>query len=69
MKDLASRLDNSKSSSDFSKSSQFEKPKEKEDDVVMQSVVDGFFKEAGKYSAGLLGVSRYFKLLKAGKKL
>ena len=69
LKDLARRDDVDSSSRDFSSTSRSIKPKAKEDDVVMQSVVDGFFKEASKYSAGLLGVSRFFKLLKAGKKL
>ena len=32
-------------------------------------MVDGFFKEASKYTAGLLGISRFFKLLKEGENL
>ena len=39
------------------------------DDHILQLVVDGFFKEASKYSAGLMGIERFSKLLKVGRKL
>ena len=42
---------------------------QRDGDHVLQEMVDGFFSEASKYSAGLLGIDRFFKLLKVGQQL
>ena len=39
------------------------------EEIVLQKLVDGFFKEASKFATGLIGVDRSFKLLKAATKL
>ena len=43
--------------------------KESEEVTILESIVDGFFRETSKYSAGLIGIERFQTQLKAGRDL